>query len=341
MPHTPEQVQQILEQFVADGPEIGLQVAAYLDGELVVDAWAGHLDPGSAQDRVDGQTLFSASSTGQGPGRELHPPARRTRPAGLRGARVHVLARVRRQRQNATSPCATCCRTQAGVPYPPEGFDTAMMIDWDRMCAGIAELPLQFEPGTRTAYHNYTFGYHRRRARAADRRSAAAQFLQEEVCRPQGVDSLFFGVPATRAGARGHARARQRLQPPRGAAGVHPVERHDHQRPLAGAPLRHCCRRAWLCQLLSAERIAPRPSCRPTRWTRSITSASNAVWAIVWATTPGRAPDRGRSAMSARRCSATPILSASSPSAFVKNYIDSTVRLGGCPRRLREHRKGH
>jgi hypothetical protein len=32
----------VLESIVQDTPEIGLQVAAYLDGKLVVDAWAGN-----------------------------------------------------------------------------------------------------------------------------------------------------------------------------------------------------------------------------------------------------------------------------------------------------------
>ena len=36
-----DNVRAVLEQLVQDTPEIGLQVAAYLDGELVIDAWAG------------------------------------------------------------------------------------------------------------------------------------------------------------------------------------------------------------------------------------------------------------------------------------------------------------
>jgi CubicO group peptidase (beta-lactamase class C family) len=54
------QVKQVLESLVAEGPEIGLQVAAYLDGHLVVDAWAGLADPAQARP-VDGDTLFMLS----------------------------------------------------------------------------------------------------------------------------------------------------------------------------------------------------------------------------------------------------------------------------------------
>jgi hypothetical protein len=35
------EVQTVLDRLVHDGPEIGLQVAAYRDGQLVIDAWAG------------------------------------------------------------------------------------------------------------------------------------------------------------------------------------------------------------------------------------------------------------------------------------------------------------
>src|SRR6185295_7013528 len=39
-----DKVRAVLESLVKDGPEIGLQVAAYLDGKLVIDAWAGMAD---------------------------------------------------------------------------------------------------------------------------------------------------------------------------------------------------------------------------------------------------------------------------------------------------------
>ncbi len=195
MPQTPNQVQQVLDGFVGNGPEIGLQVAAYLNGEPIVDAWAGYADPEHTQP-IDGQTLFTASSTGKGPAASC----------------VHLLAE-RGKLDYETPVCAYwpefgangkthvtvrhVLSHKAGVPNPPAGFDTAMMIDWDRMCAGIADLPLLFEPGTRTAYHNYTFGYIVGEiVRRVDGRPLP-RFLQEEVSAPQGVDSLFFGVPAS------------------------------------------------------------------------------------------------------------------------------------------------
>ncbi|HEX8968689.1 MAG TPA: serine hydrolase domain-containing protein [Chloroflexota bacterium] len=186
-------VQAVLDRLVTQGPEIGLQVAAYRNGERVVDAWAGVIDRTSRQP-VNGQTLFSASSTGK----------------GVAATCVHVLAE-RGQLDYEAPVCAywpefaahdkhgvtvrQVLSHRAGVPYPPAGFDPTMMVDWQRMCQGIADLPLAFEPGTRTAYHNYTYGYIVGEiVRRIDGRSIA-RFLRDEICQPLAIDSLYFGVP--------------------------------------------------------------------------------------------------------------------------------------------------
>jgi CubicO group peptidase (beta-lactamase class C family) len=48
----------------AGAAQPGLQVAAYLDGRLVVDAWAGVADPASGRP-VAGDTLFPVYSAGK------------------------------------------------------------------------------------------------------------------------------------------------------------------------------------------------------------------------------------------------------------------------------------
>src|SRR5450755_4361758 len=60
-----ELIHALLEELVASGQEIGLQVAAYVDGDLVVDTWAGLADPDTGR-RVDGETLFTSWSTTKG-----------------------------------------------------------------------------------------------------------------------------------------------------------------------------------------------------------------------------------------------------------------------------------
>jgi len=64
-------VRTVLERLVADGHELGLQVAAYLDGQLVIDAWAGLADEASHRP-VDGESLFTAFALATNP--ELEEP---------------------------------------------------------------------------------------------------------------------------------------------------------------------------------------------------------------------------------------------------------------------------
>jgi CubicO group peptidase (beta-lactamase class C family) len=64
MPSAQDRAQQAIDALVGDGRETGVQVAAYLHGELVVDATAGLADPVTGRP-VDGRTLFNSWSTGK------------------------------------------------------------------------------------------------------------------------------------------------------------------------------------------------------------------------------------------------------------------------------------
>lgn len=58
-------VAELLQQQIADGQQIGVQVCAYLDGKPVVDTWAGNMGP--RDDRpVAADSLFSSFSTTKG-----------------------------------------------------------------------------------------------------------------------------------------------------------------------------------------------------------------------------------------------------------------------------------
>lgn len=187
-----ERVQAILDELAKSGAEQGLQAAAYLDGELVVDAWSGVADPATGRP-VDGETLFTVFSVTKGVTATLahilaergaldyDAPVARYWPefgaAGKAGVTVrHALAHL------------------AGVPQMPAGIDAAAICDWDGMCAAIAAQPPLWEPGTRTAYHAYTWGWIVGEiTRRIDGRPVG-QMVQEEICRPLGIDSLFFGI---------------------------------------------------------------------------------------------------------------------------------------------------
>ena len=60
-----EDVQAAIDQLVESGAELGLQVAAYHHGEMLVDAAAGIADSRDGRP-VTSDTLFHVTSTGKG-----------------------------------------------------------------------------------------------------------------------------------------------------------------------------------------------------------------------------------------------------------------------------------
>jgi CubicO group peptidase (beta-lactamase class C family) len=186
-------VRATLETLVRDTPEIGLQVAAYLDGKLVVDAWAGMADEATKK-AVDGDTMFMLSSTTK----------------GVTATCMHVFVEKHKLdydmpivkvwpefgangKEAATLRHALSHRT--GVPQTPVGYTPDWLPDWDRMCRGIAALKPMYPIGERTAYHSLNYGYiNGEILRRVDGRSIG-QFLQDEICRPLRINGLYLGVP--------------------------------------------------------------------------------------------------------------------------------------------------
>jgi CubicO group peptidase (beta-lactamase class C family) len=188
-------VQLALEQLVVEGPERGLQFAAYQGGALIVDAWAGHMDETDRRP-VDGQTLFNMSSCGKGVAATcLHLLVDRGQVSYAAPVAEYWPEFAARGKARITVQQVLSHRS--GIPQTPAGSDAAMLVDWARMCAAIAELEPIFEPGTRTAYQAVNFGYLVGEiVRRVDGRPIG-EFLQQEIARPLGAESLFFGVPRT------------------------------------------------------------------------------------------------------------------------------------------------
>ena len=193
-----KKVKAVLEQIVNDTPEIGLQAAAYLDGKLVVDAWAGMADEATKKP-VDGDTLFMLSSVTK----------------GVTGTVMHAFVEKHKLDYNmpivkvwpewgangkeaATLRMALCHQT--GVPQFPVGYTPDWLPDWDRMCKGIAALKPMFPIGQRTAYHSMNYGFiNGEILRRVDGRTIG-KFLQDEIATPLGTNGLYLGVPTSELG---------------------------------------------------------------------------------------------------------------------------------------------
>jgi CubicO group peptidase (beta-lactamase class C family) len=82
-----------------------------------------------------------------------------------------------------------------GVPHMPNGVTAEMMTDWDAMCAAIAAHAPLWEPGTKSGYHAWTFGWIIGEIiRRVDGRPIS-QVAQEELCGPLGIEDFYLGIP--------------------------------------------------------------------------------------------------------------------------------------------------
>jgi CubicO group peptidase (beta-lactamase class C family) len=188
-----DQVRAVLEKMVQEGPEVGLQAAAYLDGKLVIDAWAGLADVANNKP-VDGDTLFMLSSTTKGVTASCMHAFVEKHQLDYDMPIVKVWPEFAAHgKEGATLRMALCHQT--GVPQTPVGYNPEWLPDWDRMCAGIAALEPMYPVGMRTAYASLNYGYlNGEILRRVDGRSIA-QFLQEEICTPLGINGAYLGVP--------------------------------------------------------------------------------------------------------------------------------------------------
>jgi CubicO group peptidase (beta-lactamase class C family) len=188
-----DKVRAVLESLVRETPETGLQVAAYLDGNLVIDAWAGMADP-AARRPVDGDTLFMLSSTTKGVTATCMHLCVEKHGLSYDMPIVDVWPEFGAHgKEKATLRMALAHQT--GVPQTPVGYTPEWLPDWDRMCRGIADLAPMFPIGERTAYHSLNYGYiNGEILRRVDGRPIA-QFLEQEICAPLGIDGAYLGVP--------------------------------------------------------------------------------------------------------------------------------------------------
>ncbi|GGQ69144.1 esterase [Couchioplanes caeruleus subsp. azureus] len=187
-------MQRRAEALVGSGRELGVQVAAYLDGRLIVNACAGVADESTGA-QVTPETTFFSPATGK----------------GLASTAVHVLAErgqldydlrladvwpeyARHGKQDTT--LRHVLSHAAGVPALPSYTTAEDFLDWDRMCRTIAGSTPLWPPGTRHGVHEWTYGWLLGEVVRRVVNRPISWVLAEDIARPLGADrELFFGVP--------------------------------------------------------------------------------------------------------------------------------------------------
>src|SRR5919199_1107757 len=194
-----QRVQEAIDRLVESGEERGLQVAVYRRGEPVVDAVAGVADPATGRPVESGTPIYCYSVGKAATSTVTHMLVER----GLFGYDTPVVElwpEFGAHGKEAATMRHVLTHT-VGVPGIPADTTPEDLCDWDRMCAIIADAEPWWEPGTKTAYHAYPFGYIIGEIVRRATGKPISQVLREEVARPLGVaDELYFGVPESELG---------------------------------------------------------------------------------------------------------------------------------------------
>ena len=185
----------LLDQFLAHFHtlgETGAALAVMLDGQLVVDVWAGHSDPGRTQPWQQ-DTLVNVYSTTKGitalcahrlveQGRlDLDAPVARYWPEFAAAGKE-------------TLPVRYLLSHQAGLAAVREPLSPSDLYDWSTMTGALARQAPWWEPGTRHGYHAMTYGWLVGEVIRRISGQSVGAFVRDEVAGPLGIDfHLGFG----------------------------------------------------------------------------------------------------------------------------------------------------
>lgn len=177
-------MQETVDDLVAAGTEVDVQVAVYRHGELEN---AGTVEP---------DALFHAASTAKGIAATVaHVLVERG--ALDYGTRVAAVWPEFAAHGKDGVTLRDLLMHTAGLPGLPPDITPEGLCDRERMCAWLAAQPPWWPPGTETGYHALTFGFLLdETVRRATGRSLSS-VLRSEITEPLGVaDEVHFAVPA-------------------------------------------------------------------------------------------------------------------------------------------------
>jgi CubicO group peptidase (beta-lactamase class C family) len=173
----------------------GAALAVYHRGELVVDLWGGMRTPGTPWQRDTVAMCFSTTK-------------------GVASFAVHLLAdrgeidydapvsRYWPQFAQAGKSVVTVRHVlthSAGLHRIRTLIDHAdRMLDWEYMVNALERAEPVYPPGTRHGYHAFTYGWLTGELVRRVSGRPIAQFVDEEVAGPLGLDGLTIGCPPDR-----------------------------------------------------------------------------------------------------------------------------------------------
>lgn len=187
-----ERIRNALEESRNRGEE-AIQVAAYLNGQLIINEAVGQARPGQA---ATTSTLFPVFSVSKAlTATALHrqaelgvidyesPVARYWPEFAAHGKETITIRHLLSHR--------------AGIPWMPEGVTPELQADWSWMIGQIEQTQPSYKAGTTNCYHALVWGWIVAEIvrRTDSKRRPFEQFLRQEILDPIGVTDAYLGLP--------------------------------------------------------------------------------------------------------------------------------------------------
>ncbi len=179
--------------FEGDFAELGARFCAAIEGEIVLDLWAGHADRARTRP-FDENTLAPVFSSTKGAAALMLAWAVGRGKLTYGQKATDLWPRFAEAGKGALT-VEQVLSHQAGLSGLRGPFDPEAWFDWTGMCERMASAEPLWPPGAASGYHASTFGHLSGELfRRADGRTLG-QALRAELCEPLGLD-LWIGLPA-------------------------------------------------------------------------------------------------------------------------------------------------
>ncbi|HZC91899.1 MAG TPA: serine hydrolase domain-containing protein [Mycobacterium sp.] len=187
-----EGVRDAFERNFALRHEIGAAVAAWVDGELVVNLWAGTADTaGTRPWQVDTMATVLSGTKGltstcihqlvERGELDLNAPVARYWPEFAQAGKQDITI-------------AMVMSHRSGVIGPRQRLHWQQVTEWDLVCERLAAAEPWWEPGTAQGYHMTTFGFILGELCRRVTGSTVGHYLRTEIAEPLGAE-VHIGVP--------------------------------------------------------------------------------------------------------------------------------------------------
>jgi CubicO group peptidase (beta-lactamase class C family) len=186
-----QRVRDAFERNFALRHEIGAAVAAWVDGELVVNLWAGNADAaGTRPWQVDtmatvlsgtkGLTSTCVHQLAERGELDLNAPVARYWPEFAQAGKEDITI-------------AMVMSHRSGVIGPRQRLHWEQVTDWDLVCERLAAAEPWWKPGTAQGYHMTTFGFILGEVFRRVTGRTVGQYLRTEIAEPLGAE-VHIGV---------------------------------------------------------------------------------------------------------------------------------------------------